>query len=423
MAFERDLQYKKFSAYGFLKNLRFFDPYLLLFFREMGISFTLIGVLFSIREIVTNIMEIPSGIIADTFGRRKSMVFCFASYIFSFALFFLFPQFWVYAIAMIFFALGEAFRTGTHKAMIMEHLRIKGIMDKKADYYGHTRGWSQMGSAFSSILAALMVFYSGGYRIVFLLSIIPYIAGLFLMISYPKSLDFSVEDTKMPPETPAGIQWRKQFVQSFRGLADLFRSRSLRKGIINFSLFDGIFKSIKDYLQPIIEQMALALPILLALDGEQRSALLIGIVYTILFLMTSFASRSAGRLKERVQQTERGLNVLFTIGAFLIIATAAAYLFDQHIIAIVTFIIYYMVQNLRRPLTVEYISDRVKGSVMATGLSGESQLKAVVTALAAPVFGFFVDTRGLGETMLGFGVFLLIFSLVYTLKSAPDKKQ
>jgi hypothetical protein len=39
------------------------------------------------------------------------------------------------------------------------------------------------------------------------------------------------------------------------------------------------------------------------------------------------------------------------------------------------------------------------------------------------VFGFFVDTRGLGETMLGFGVFLLIFSVVYTLKSAPDKKQ
>jgi hypothetical protein len=139
--------------------------------------------------------------------------------------------------------------------------------------------------------------------------------------------------------------------------------------------------------------------------------------------MTSFASRSAGKLKERVQQTERGLNVLFSIGAFLIIATAAAYLFDQHIIAIITFIIYYMIQNLRRPLAVEYISDRVKGSVMATGLSGESQLKAAVTALSAPVFGFFVDRRGLGEAMLGFGVLLLIFSLVYTLKSPLDKKQ
>jgi hypothetical protein len=243
------------------------------------------------------------------------------------------------------------------------------------------------------------------------------------MISYPKSLDFSVEDTKLPPEHPVQIQWKKQFLRSSRGLADLFRSKSLRKGIINFSLFDGIFKSIKDYLQPIIEQMALALPVLLSLDGDQRSALLIGIVYTILFLMTSFASRSAGKLKERVQQTERGLNVLFSIGAFLIIATAAAYLFDQHIIAIITFIIYYMIQNLRRPLAVEYISDRVKGSVMATGLSGESQLKAAVTALSAPVFGFFVDRRGLGEAMLGFGVLLLIFSLVYTLKSPLDKKQ
>ncbi len=41
--FARDKQYIKFSSYGFLKNLRFFDAYILLFFREMGISYTLSG--------------------------------------------------------------------------------------------------------------------------------------------------------------------------------------------------------------------------------------------------------------------------------------------------------------------------------------------------------------------------------------------
>ncbi len=29
--------FHKFRAYGFLKNLRFFDPFLILFFREMGL--------------------------------------------------------------------------------------------------------------------------------------------------------------------------------------------------------------------------------------------------------------------------------------------------------------------------------------------------------------------------------------------------
>lgn len=419
MTFERDKQFWKFSLYGFLKNLRFFDPYILLFFREMGISYAAIGILFSIREIVTNIMEIPSGVLADTFGRRKSMVFCFASYIVSFALFFLFPHFWVYAAAMVFFALGDAFRTGTHKAMILEHLRLRGLLHLKADFYGHTRGWSQIGSAVSASLAALMVFYSGGYRIVFLLSIIPYLFGLFLMLSYPKELDFSVEDGQMPPEKTGA--WKSQLAASTASLMELLRSKELRRGIINFSMFDGVFRSIKDYLQPIIEQTALVLPILLAFDGNQRSALLIGIVYTILFLLTSAASRSAGRIKARLEKTERALNVLFVLGALLIIITGVAFLVGYHIVSIAAFIIYFMIQNVRRPLAIDYLSDRVRSSVMATGLSGESQFRSLVTAVLAPVFGFIVDKSGLGTTLIAFGCMMLLVSMVVKIRERDEQ--
>ncbi|MCK4798566.1 MAG: MFS transporter, partial [Spirochaetes bacterium] len=188
-AFPRDLQFYKFSTYGFLKNLKFFDPFIILFFKEMGLSFFQIGILFAIREVATNFLEMPTGIVADSFGRRSSMIFSFISYIISFIIFYLFPFFWIYAIAMIFFAFGEAFRTGTHKAMILEYLKIKNLTQHKVDYYGHTRAASQLGAALSSIIAAVLVFYSGSYKIIFLASTIPYILDLLLMISYPKELD------------------------------------------------------------------------------------------------------------------------------------------------------------------------------------------------------------------------------------------
>ena len=57
--------------YGFLKNLRFFDAFFILFLLEKGISFTQIGLLYAIREVITNLFELPSGILADTFGRKK----------------------------------------------------------------------------------------------------------------------------------------------------------------------------------------------------------------------------------------------------------------------------------------------------------------------------------------------------------------
>ena len=51
-----------------------------------------------------------------------------------------------------------------------------------------------MGSAFSAVIAGVIVFFSPGYRYIFLFSILPYILGLFLLRSYPKELDFSLED-------------------------------------------------------------------------------------------------------------------------------------------------------------------------------------------------------------------------------------
>ena len=185
----KDKQLFKFSAYGFLKNLRFFDAFIILFFRQQGISFLQIGTLVSIREISIAILEIPTGIIADSYGRRSSMIFSFLSYIISFLIFFFFPKFSFYIVAMIFFAMGEAFRTGTHKAMILEYLNIKNIKHLKVEYYGFTRSWSQKGSALAALIAGGNVLFSGNYKYIFIGSIVPYILALFLMISYPKELD------------------------------------------------------------------------------------------------------------------------------------------------------------------------------------------------------------------------------------------
>jgi len=56
--------------------------------------------------------------------------------------------------AMFFFAIGEAFRTGTHKAMIFTWLRNRNRTDEKTEVYGYTRSWSKLGSAVSVVLSA-----------------------------------------------------------------------------------------------------------------------------------------------------------------------------------------------------------------------------------------------------------------------------
>jgi len=80
-AIQKDRQFYKFALYGFLKNLNFSEPFIILFFRQEGLSFTAIGLLFSIRSVLVNVLEIPSGIFADGYGKRRAMMLCFAAYI------------------------------------------------------------------------------------------------------------------------------------------------------------------------------------------------------------------------------------------------------------------------------------------------------------------------------------------------------
>src|SRR6056297_144443 len=113
------------------------------------------------------------------------MVFSFASYILSFLTFYFFSNFLLFVPAMILFSSGEAFRSGTHKSMIMEYLDINNMGDQQVSYYGKTRSASRLGSALSVVIAALIVYFRGNYNIVFLATLVPYSLDLLLMLTYP----------------------------------------------------------------------------------------------------------------------------------------------------------------------------------------------------------------------------------------------
>ena len=69
----------RFSLYGFLKNQRYFEAFWILAFLEKDLSFFAIGTLFGFRELAANLMEIPSGAVADLWGRKRAMILSFGA--------------------------------------------------------------------------------------------------------------------------------------------------------------------------------------------------------------------------------------------------------------------------------------------------------------------------------------------------------
>jgi len=394
---KNDRMFPRFAAYGFLKNLRFFDPFIVLIFREAGLSFLQIGLLYAIRDVATNILEIPTGIFADSFGRRKAMVMAFVSYLLSFSIFYLFASFPLYAFAMILFAFGEAFRSGTHKALILEHLKITGREHLKVAYYGRTRAASQLGSAINALIAAALVFYTGSYRIMFLAAMLPYLLDLLNLLSYPKALDGDLQ------QIPFKDIWN-QTKKTLGDFSGIFANRLALRAILNSSLFGALFKSTKDYLQPILESFALSLPFLLLATDVQRGAVVIGLVYFVIYLFTSYASRSAAGFSNQFQSLGRAINRTFLLGTGLLFVAGFATWQNLTILSIVIFLLFYALRSLRRPMDVAYISDQIESRVMASGLSVEAQFSTILSAIFAPLLGLLADHFGIGIALTVFGI-------------------
>ncbi len=414
--FRKDRMFPRFALYGFLKNLRLFEPFIILIFRDAGLTYLQIGLLYSVRDLTTNLLEIPTGVFADTFGRRKSMVLAFSAYIISFLVFFFFNSFYLFALAMLLFGLGEAFRSGTHKALILEYLKINDMLDLKVSYYGRTRGASQFGSAINALLAAGLLFFTGNYRAMFLVTIIPYAIDLVNLATYPKELDGDL--TRKPGSTI----WT-QMVATLRDFFGIFADLQAMRAILNSAGFSALFKTSKDYLQPILETFALAMPLLIALDLDDvnRSGLVIGVVYFFIYLMTSTASRNADRFSRRFSNLATAINLTFLTGAVFLFVAGIATWRNLAVISILVFLGFYVLQNLRKPMTVSFISDQISHRVMASGLSVESQFTTLLVVIFAPILGKIADAYGVGPALAIFGLGALGMYLLARVKPAGEE--
>ncbi|HAP43664.1 MAG: MFS transporter [Spirochaetes bacterium GWD1_61_31] len=390
--FEKNLQYYKFCAYGFLKDLRFYEPFLLLFFLEKGLTFLQIGGLYAAREILINLMEIPSGLVADVLGRRRTMVASFLAYIVSFLLFYFSQTWWLLLLAMLCYAFGDAFRTGTHKAMIFDYLKSRGWQRLKTHYYGHTRAWSQRGAAVSAMIAAALVFWRGSYAPVFLFTIIPYVLDLLLILSYPAALDGRREG-RAP-------HLADEFTAVFRSLLTSLRQPATLRAIANQALYTGYYKACKDYLQPMLKALALGLPFLLAMSGQERTAILSGLVYSALYFLTAGAARLSGRFADHFPSLARPLNLTLFTGIGLGLLSGVAYWLGLSLPAIILYAGIYLIENLRKPMGIAYVSERMNQDSLAAALSVESQAETLFAAGLALLLGLFSQLFGPGRGLL-----------------------
>jgi len=112
------------------------------------------------------------------------------------------------------------------------------------------------------------------------------------------------------------------------------------------------------------------------------------------------ASRNSGVFADRFNNLEAPLNGTLLVGIGTGLLSGLALLLEIPLLAVVLYLGIYIIENLRKPMGIAYVSERMDKAALASSLSVESQAETLFSAVIALLLGFFSNLLGLGLGIL-----------------------
>lgn len=403
----------RFYLYSILKNSRFGDAFLVLYLRELGHSFALIGLVLGAQHMTTALLELPLGVAADRFGRRMSLALGFLFYVAAFGSLAALGQLGIAGLwgAMALYAVAEALRTGSHKAIILDYLDGRGETARATSVIGRTRMASKSTSALAALTGGVMLYLFGSYPPLFAASAVAALGGFFLMLSYPRALEG--EQHRERAADPQVAQ--PSLMQRAR---TLFQQPGFGSLVLQSALFEVQVKlSGKYFLQPLMQQglSGFGLPV------PGLGAVWIGATEAARDGLGAIGARGSAGLERRAGGGLRALRFAYVVA--LALAMGVAWAAHSDILAAVVLMLLAMnyLQNARRPVFISVFNGRVDKAQRASGLSLESLVRNGLLTVVLPVTGALADAFGLWAAFALTFVLLLPGALLLGAAPAPDK--
>ena len=382
-----------------------------------GLSLTEVGVIESFFWLTVIIAEVPTGAIADRFGRRISLALGAIMFAISTVIFAVADGFSLLLGSYLVMGIGMTLYSGAGDALLYDTLRVLGRTREYEHHAGRAHGLFFAAMVLATAIggpAAYLVGYTAAILIssgVFLLSAV---AAMLLREPPRRESDFPLDPLHAAPANvrhtasdiaqheASGVPILQEMTQGF-GI--VWRNRPIRY-LVPFAAITMTLFGLPHFMaQPYVAQHGLN-PLAGVADGFIWSALLIpGQIGTVLGMVV--AARLIGRLGER-----RSFPAILAFGAVFLIPLAIW----NHLGLLGAIFMVSIAQAAIRPITNGYINRRITSDQRATVLSifslvhGGAMSVAVVAILPAADLISFPVAFGialLAVVTLGVGLWLL----------------
>lgn len=387
-------QINKFYLASFLKNQIYFVPIIVLFFQDLSLSYSQIFWIFTIGAAFSFLIEVPTGVIADIYGNRRSIIwskfFIFISFIvFGFAF-----NFWSLLIANLIYELGKSFRSGTETAYIYNYL----AETKGAPSYTVVKVDQKFYARISESLAALFggfIAYRLGFNWVFFIAAIPALVNFIQTLSWAHLQEADKGMIK---------SWKNSFVFTKNAFNELKQNKVVIRIILNISLFSAAFAALEKFVQPYMKNAGLDLQYF-------------GAVYAIFLIIVAFVVKYAAKLEDRWG----GVKIMNYSGflAFLpliILATGISSIW-----AVALFFLVLMIDNFRSPVANTLFHEQVGSANRATMGSILSLVTALNQLWVLPIIGYLADWFSMTWAILMIAIIVIVNALLFWIKT-DDKR-
>ncbi|MBT3383933.1 MAG: MFS transporter [Prolixibacteraceae bacterium] len=356
-------------------------PVVVLFYQDNGMGMHEIFVLKSIYSVAIVAMEIPSGWMADIWGRKKTLIFGsilgsagFLMYSFSYG-------FWAFVLAEVILGIGYSFVSGADSAMLFDSLKAA----KKTDEYVKQEGRITSAGNFAEAFAGI----AGGFLAAISLRTPFYFQFVVAALAIPASL------TLLEPKFHSSehIHSIKKLVRNIKNT--LTTNHNLRISILLSAVTGTATLTFAWLVQPFFK--AVDLPVEM-----------FGIFWTALNLTVGVSSAFAHKVEMFLGKRRSILFiiVLLSLGYFLsgvfITFWGIAFLF-----------LFYLVRGVATPVLKNYINQYTASEIRATMLSVRNFVIRITFAVIGPLLGWITDNISLNYAfMLAGGMYLISVLLI-----------
>lgn len=234
-----DHNIKKNYLMVFLMNVSFQETIWMLYLAWRGMSLVQIGLLESVFHITGMLMEVPTGFIADRFGRKTSRILSRCIGFISNLIMLSAQSFELFALAFVLTALSYNLESGAGDALVYDSLKECGKEDSFMKVKGRQEIFFQAARLISLIAGGFVASYS--YVLAYMLTAVMHIPTLVLACTFR-------EPTLHRANRPTGLLMHIK--SSFKAI---WESRSVMKYILYFEGFSFLSTTLYFYFQNFLK--------------------------------------------------------------------------------------------------------------------------------------------------------------------------